>query len=98
MVTVRELSTIREYNTNHDRHSNPLFSGNNGEPELEPEHKPNENPGENLKEPEKDAAPVGDPDEALMRLRLGSVVCPRKNKDFAYTGVLIPFRSKQTST
>ncbi len=38
VVTVRELSTGREYNTHHDRLSNPLFSGKEGEPEPEPEH------------------------------------------------------------
>ncbi len=98
MVKVRELSTGREYNTHHDRRSNPLFSGKKGESELEPEHEPNANPEENLKEPEEDAEPVGDPEEPLMRTRSGRVVRPRRNKDFDYTGVLIPFRSKQTST
>ena len=98
VVTVRDLLTGREYNTRHDRLSNPLFFGNKGEPELEPEHEPNANPEENLKEPEEDAEPVGDPEEALMRTRSGRVVRLRRNKDFDYTSVLIPFRSKQTST
>ena len=98
MVTVRELSTGREYNKHHDCLSNPLFSGKKGKPELELEHEPNANPEENLKEPEEDAEPVGDPEEALMRTRSGRVVHPRRNKDLYYTGVLISFRSKQTST
>ncbi len=51
-----------------------------------------------MKEPEEDAKPVGDPKEALMRTRSDRVVRPCRNKDFDYTGVLIPFRSKQTST
>ena len=51
-----------------------------------------------MKEPEEDAEPVGDPEEALMRMRSGRVERPRKNKDFDYTGVLLSFRSKQTST
>ena len=49
VVTVRELSTGREYNTHHDRLSNSLFSNNKGEPELEPEHEPNANSEEILK-------------------------------------------------
>ena len=98
MVKVRELSTGHEYNTHHDRFSNPLFSGKTGEPELEPEHELMRILKENLKKPEEDAEPVGVPEEALMRTRSGRVVRPRSNKDFDYTGVLIPFRSKQTST
>ena len=98
VVTVRELSTGREYNTHHERLSNPLFSGKKGEPELEPEHEPNANPDENLKEPEEDTETVCDPEEALMRTRSGRVLRPRRNKDFDYISVLIPFRSKQTST
>ena len=61
VVTVRELSTGREYNTHHDRFSNLLFSGKKGEPELEFEHEPNANPEKNLQEPEEDAKPVCDP-------------------------------------
>ena len=98
VVTVRELSTSREYNTHHDTLSNPLFSGKKNESELEPEHKPNANPEENLKEPEEDAEPVGDPEKALIYTRSGRVVRPRRNNDFDYTGVLIPLRSKQTLT
>ena len=88
VVTVRELSTGRKYNTHHNRLSNPLFSGKKGEPELELEHEPNTNPEKNLKEPEKDAEPVGDPEEALMRTRSGRVVRHRRNKDLYYTRVL----------
>ena len=74
------------------------FRVKKGEPELEPENEPNANPEENLKEPEEDAEPIGDPEEALMRTRSGRVVRPRRNKDFDYTGVLIAFRSKQNLT
>ena len=95
---MRELFTGCEYNTHHDRLLNPLCSGKNGEPEPEPEHEPNANPEENLKEPEENAEPVGDLEEALMRTRSGRVVRPRRNKDFDYKCVLIPFRPKQTST
>ncbi len=98
VVKVRELLTGREYNTYHDRLSNPLFSGKKSEPEFEPEHDPNANPEENLKEPEGDAEHVGDPEEALMRTRSGRVVRPRRNKDFDYTGVLLQPRFTRTST
>ena len=95
---MRERSTGREYNTHQDRLSNPLFSGKKGEPEPEPEHEQNANPGGNLKKFEEDVEPIGDPEEAPMRTRSGRVVRPRRNKDFDYTGVLVPFRFKQTST
>ena len=98
MVTVRELSTGREYNTHHDRLSNPLFSSKKGEPEPEPEHEPNANPEKNLKEPEEDAESVGDPEKALMRMRSGRVVRPRRNKDYDHTGVLLQPRFTRTST
>ena len=67
-----ELLTGREYNTDHDRISNQLFSGKKGEPEPEHEHEQIANREEILKEPEEDAKPVGDPEEALMRTCLGS--------------------------
>ena len=72
------------------------FRGNTGDPELDLQHEPNTNPEENLKEPEENAEPVGDPEEALMRTRSGRFVRHRRNKDFDYTGVLIQFKSKQT--
>ena len=55
VVTVRELSTMREYNTHHDRLSNPLLSGQKCLPETGPEHEQNANSEENLKEPEEDS-------------------------------------------
>ena len=48
------------------------------EPELEPEHEPTANPEENLKEPDKDAELVGDPEEVLIRTQSGRVVRPRR--------------------
>ncbi len=72
VVTLRELSTGREYNTHHDLLSNPLCSGQKGLPDTVLEHKPNENPEEHLKEPEEDSEPVGNPEEALMCTRSGS--------------------------
>ena len=38
MVSVHELSTQHEYNTQNDRCSNLLLSGNKNKPELKPEH------------------------------------------------------------
>lgn len=72
MVTVRELSTGREFDTHHDRLSNPLFSGNTGGPELEPEHDVNANFKENLKEPKENLDSVGDSENAPMRTRSNS--------------------------
>ncbi len=97
VVTLRELSTGREYNTHHDRLSNPLLSGQKGLPETVPEHEPNANPEENLKEPEEDSEPVGNPEEALMRTRSGRVVRPRRDRNFDYTGVLLQFGFIPTS-
>ena len=95
---MREISTGLEYNTHHDRISNPLFSGKTNKPEPEAEHEPNANPEENLKEPEDDSEPVGDAEEAFMRTRSGRVVRPRRNKDFDYAFVLFQHGFKQTST
>ena len=73
---MRDIATGCEYNTHHDRLSTPLFSSKTGESETEPEHEPNANHEKNLKEPQEDAKPVGDPEEALMRTRSGRVVRP----------------------
>ena len=73
-MTLRELSTGREYNTHHDRLSNPLFSSQTDLPETVPEHEPKANPEENLKEHEENSEPVGNPEKALMRTISGRVV------------------------
>ena len=97
VVTLRELSTGREYNTHHDRLCNPLYSGHKGLPATVPEHEQNANIEENLKEPEKNSEPVGNPEEALMRTRSVRVVRPRIDKNFDYTGVLLQFGVIPTS-
>ena len=91
VVTLRELSTGREYKTHHDRLSNPLFSGQKDLHETIPEHEQNANPEENLIEPKEDSEPVGNPEEALMRTRSGRVVRPCRHKNVDYTGVLLQF-------
>ena len=96
-MTLRELSTGREYNTHNDRLFNGLFSGQKGLPETVRKHEPNANPEENLKEPEEDSDPVGNPEEALMRTRSGRVVRPRRDRNFDYTGVLLQFGFIPTS-
>ena len=88
VVTVRELSTGREYNTHHDRLSNPLFSHQTRVPEAQPEHERNANPSENPQEPEGESEPRGNPEEALIRTRSGRVVRPPRRSDFDYSFVL----------
>ena len=95
---LRELSTGREYNTHHDRLSNPLFSGQKDLPETVPEPEPNATLEENLKEPEENSEPLGNPEEVLMRTRSGRVARPRRDRNFDYTGVILQFGFIPTST
>ncbi len=90
-MTLRELSTGREYNTHHDRLFNPLFSSQKDLYETVPEHEPKANPEENLKEHEENSEPVGNPEKALMRTRSCRVVRPRRDRNFDYTEVLLQF-------
>jgi transposase InsO family protein len=92
VVTLRELATGREYVTHHDRLSNPLFSRGRDLPEAKkpglpqvPAHEANANPQENLQEPEPDSMPVGNPEEALIRTRVGRVVKSRRDPEFDYS-------------
>ena len=94
VVTLRELSTGREYVTHHDRLSNPLLSGKETESR---EIESNANLRENEKEPEADQLPVGNPEEALMRTRVGRIVKPPRNPDFEYSFLLPSSISESTS-
>ena len=96
VVTVRELSSGREYHTHHDRLSNPLFSQTTREPGHEPRHEANANPLDNLREPEEDSEPRGNPEEALIRTRSGRVVRPPRRDDFDYSGMLPTIRQTNT--
>ena len=87
VVTLRELSTGREYRTHHDRLSNPLFSKPNLD-EIEQVFEQNANPIENPEEPEEDSEPAGAPEEAFIRTRSGRASKPSRNPDFDYSGVL----------
>ena len=98
VVTLRELSSGREYITHHDRLSNPILSGKKCEIECEPQREHNANPRENLREPEQDSEPRGNSEEALLRTRSGRVVRPTRREDFDYSGVISTLRNAQTST
>ena len=67
VVTLRELSSGREYITHHDRLSNPILSGKRLTPQVGTEEEPNRNsnPIENLEEPPEDDEPASNPEEAL---------------------------------
>ena len=80
-MTLRELSTGREYSTHHDRLSNPLFSGKN---EVARDHEPNANPEENAQEPEDDSPSKVNPEEVLIRTRTGRVSKPKRDPNFEY--------------
>ena len=96
VVTLRELSTGREYRTHHDRLSNPLFSKPNLD-ENAPVFEQNANPIENPEEPEEDAEPVGAPEEAFIRTRSGRTSRPPRDPNFDYAYVL-PEIHMRTST
>ena len=92
VVTVKEVSTGREYNTHHDRLSNHIFSkkfapGTTARPGVLPRGLPgtHANPRENPEEPEEDLHPVADPAIALQRSRQGSVLRPRRDPNFDYS-------------
>ena len=94
-MKLRELSSGREYQTHHDRLSNPLFSGK----EVSREQEANANPEENPKEPEAGDEPAGNPEEALMRTtRSGRVVKPNRDKDFDYSAFLFSFNHSEVLT
>ena len=89
VVTVREASTGREYNTYHDRLSNPSFSkkftpGYTTKAVVPPVF--HANPRENLEELEEDLHPMVDPAVALQRSRHGRTLKPRRDPDFDYSG------------
>ena len=90
VVTLRELSSGREYITHHDRLSNPILSGKRLAPQVGTAEEPsrNANPTENLEEPPEDDEPVANPEEALIRTRYGRVVKPRRDRDFEYVFML----------
>ena len=100
VVTVREASTGREYNTHHNRLSNPIFylkfaPGYSAKAVVPPVSYAN--PSENLEEPEEDSHPIEDPAVALQRSRHGRTLKPRRDPDFDYSGSLfgsgLPFNS-----
>ena len=92
VVTVRELSSGKEYKTHHDRLSNPVFSKMTPTPQAIETELPDANPTENLDETEPDAEPVGDPAESLIRTRYGRTIKPPRDKEFVY---MLPVRSPQ---
>ena len=96
VVTVRELSTGREYRTHHDRLSNPLFSGQKLV-EVDP-HEQNANPIENPEEPEDVPELGGAPEEPRTQTRSGRVSKSRRDPQFDYNFVLPEFKVIRTST
>ena len=84
-MPLKELSSVREYVTHHDRLSNPLLPGKESTPR---EIESNANPEENAHEPEKDPMQVGNSEETLMRPRSGRIVKPPRNQDFEYSFIL----------
>ena len=96
VVTLRELSTGREYRTHHDRLSNPMLSKRNlGE--IGQVFEQNANPVENPLEPEEGAEPEGAPEEAFIRTRTGRVSRPPRDPNFDYSCMLPEYRMR-TST
>jgi len=100
VITVKELSTNREYNTYSDRVSNPILNplGENQDGRNDPQDS-NANPIENPKEPN-DGEP---PDEEIIvpetRTRSGRVSRPRRDQNFDYSQVSVPIvRSDNSST
>ena len=94
MVTLKELTTGRQYLTHHDRLSNPLLFGKEKESrEIESDA----NIWENAKEQEVDQLPVNKPERALIRTYVGRAVKPLKNPNFSYSFRLPSFISAYTS-
>ena len=85
VVTLKELSSGREYVTHHDRLSNPLLSGKES---TSREIESNANLEENSQEPEEDLMQVENSEEALMRTRSGRIVKPPRNQNFEYSFIL----------
>ena len=85
MVKMQELFSGTEYNTYHDKLSNPLYSGK----EVSRKTEANPNPEENPKNPKPKDEPIGNSEEAPMRTtRLEKVIRPNRLKDFDYSAFL----------
>ena len=95
VVTVRELSSGREYRTHHDRLSNPLFSGRKGV-EVH-RHEQNANPIENPAEPEDESELAGVPEEPLTQTRSGRTIRPRRDPNYDYEFMFSELKSTCTS-
>ena len=79
LVTLQEIDSNRMYVVHYNRISNFILSGKEFAPrELEI----NANPQENEQDPEEDFEPVVNPEEALIRTRLGRTEKSTKTKDF----------------
>ena len=92
VVTVREVSTGREYNIHHDHLSNPIFSkkfalSTTARAGVLPGVLPgtHANFREIPEEREEDLRPVANPAIALQRSRHGRVLRPRRDTNFDYS-------------
>ena len=94
VVTLKELLTGREYVTHHDKLSNPLLSGEETESQK---IESDANPRGNKKEPKANQSPVNNPEEALMRTRVGRIAKPPRNSNFKYFFLLPSYISASTS-
>ena len=88
VVTVREVSTGREYNTHDDRLSNPIIfkeicSQYYRPPGVLPGT--HANPRENPEEPEENLHSLANPAIAIQRSRHGRVLRPRRDTNFDYS-------------
>ena len=99
VVTLREISTGREYRTHHDRLSNPLFSKPDNQTSRKFLKFSNKMPIpiENPEEPEEDSEPVAPPEEAFIRTRSGRASKPPRDPNFDYSFMFQRYRMR-TST